>query len=167
MKTLIVFATKHGFTRKCAGILRDSLDGESELWELGGQAAPDPTAYDQIVIGGAIYSGRPLPQLVGFLQKNKSRILEKRLALFVTSLSGKQAAQQYLTRTFPEEFLRNALRRSAFGGAIEWPSLSPWERWVLSTTKGIRQGVSNIDMTEIQAMAAELNKNQEKDPIGH
>lgn len=166
MKTLILFASRHGFTRRCATLLKESLDDGVDLFELGGQAyLPNLTAYDQIVLGGPVYAGRPHPALVKFARKHQDSLLSRQLYLFVTSLSGRATAQQYLTATYPAAVVDHALKRSAFGGAIDQSQLAFWERWTLAVTKGIKGDVSNLDIHEIAALAAEIAKNREKPSV--
>jgi len=58
MRTIIVFAAKHGTTAACANLLAKQLDGEVVLCHLGKQRVPQLDDFDQIIIGGSVYIGK-------------------------------------------------------------------------------------------------------------
>ena len=57
MRTLIVFATKHGTTAACVNLLAKQLDGEVVLCQLGKQRVPQLDNFDQIIVGDSVYIG--------------------------------------------------------------------------------------------------------------
>lgn len=161
MKTLIIYASRHGFTRRCVELLRESLDNQPDLHNLAQGHAPDLTGYDQIVLGGPVYGGHLLPSLLTFVRTKTSELLAKPLYLFVTSLSAKATAKAYLAGDLPSDLLAHARRKAAFGGGVTQKDLSLFERWDVHLTKGIREDVSNLDIHEIAALAADLQNKRE------
>jgi menaquinone-dependent protoporphyrinogen oxidase len=58
MTTLIVYASKHGCTEKCAHKLQERITGEVEMLNLKKPVTFSPEKYDMIIIGGSIHAGK-------------------------------------------------------------------------------------------------------------
>ncbi|HBI15566.1 MAG TPA: flavodoxin family protein [Desulfobulbaceae bacterium] len=67
MKTLVVYSSKGGNTRKLAETAFARLVGNKEIWPVA--EAPDPAGYDQVVVGFWFQGGQPDPASQEFLKK--------------------------------------------------------------------------------------------------
>ena len=67
MKSLVVYSSMTGNTKKLAEAVFEALPDEKEIFELG--EAPDPTAYDLVAVGFWFKSGKPNPETMEFLPK--------------------------------------------------------------------------------------------------
>lgn len=56
MKTLILYATKYGSTKKCACLLAEKLPGQTEMKQI--HEPVDPMQFDQIIIGSPVRMGQ-------------------------------------------------------------------------------------------------------------
>lgn len=157
MKVLVLYDTRHGFTEHCLGLLSGELPPGTELWPLKGRpGTPDWSLYDAVVFGGPVYFGRWCPRLVGFLGRHAHAVAQIPVrAAFVVSLSPRAAALAYLRKALPAT-LAEPSHVACFGGAIVWKNLTWWEKILLKRTRGIQTDASNLDLTEIQALAAWL-----------
>jgi len=113
MKTLVVFYSRTGFTKKLALSLAAKLQADTEElvdntsrkgimgWLKGGRdavkkfmtvispAQKDPAQYDLVVVGSPVWAGTMAPALRTYLTQNKSKV--KKTACFCTmSGSGDQ-----------------------------------------------------------------------------
>ena len=78
MKSLVVYSSQTGNTRKLAQAVFDALTGEKDIYPIG--EAPDPSGYDFIAIGFWLKGGKPVPDSMEYLSKIKG----KPLFLFAT-----------------------------------------------------------------------------------
>ncbi len=83
MKVLILYDTKHGFTKKCARYLNDKLS-ESCIYELS--EIFDILEFDKILLGSYIYMGEISRKAVDFLKTHRKILLKKELGIFCSAL---------------------------------------------------------------------------------
>jgi flavodoxin len=67
MKSLVVYSSITGNTKKLAEAVFEALPDEKEIFELG--EAPEPAAYDLVAVGFWFKSGKPNPETMEFLPK--------------------------------------------------------------------------------------------------
>ena len=159
MKTLVLYDSRHGFTERCLDLLTGELPPGVDLWPLRRRpGTPVWAEYDSVVFGGPVYFGRFSPKLVRFLTRHVPALAGHRcLAAFVVSLSPRAAALKYLTMAVPAPLAGKPGHIACFGGGIVWKGLSWWEKALLKKSRGIETDVSNLDLGEIQALAAWLS----------
>ena len=78
MKSLIVYSSQSGNTKKLAQAVYESLTGSKEMCAV--TAAPDPAGYDFIALGFWLQAGKPDAKSAEYL----ARIGKKPLFLFAT-----------------------------------------------------------------------------------
>jgi flavodoxin len=78
MKSLVVYSSQTGNTRKLAKAVFEALPGEKALYPV--DAAPDPSDYGFIAVGFWFMKGKPDPKSAEYL----GRVGEKPLFLFAT-----------------------------------------------------------------------------------
>ena len=78
MKTLTVYSSMTGNTRKIAEAIDDRLNGDKTLCDI--DEVPDLRDFDLIFLGFWLMAGKPDPRSLGFLK----RITGQRLFLFAT-----------------------------------------------------------------------------------
>jgi menaquinone-dependent protoporphyrinogen oxidase len=127
-----------------------------DLWPLNGRpGVPDWSSYETVVVGGPVYFGRWSRRLTGWLRRHAAALAaHPNWAAFVVSLSPRAAAMDYLKRGLPASLLGRPGHVACFGGSIVWKNLSWWEKWLLKRTRRIQTDVSNLDLGEIQGLAA-------------
>ena len=78
MKTLIVYSSKTGNTKKLADAVAQMIAGEKTLCPVS--EAPDPAGYDLVALGFWLQAGKPDPKAAEYL----AGIGDKKLFLFAT-----------------------------------------------------------------------------------
>lgn len=79
MKSLIVYASQTGNTKKLAETIGENLSGEMLICSV--DEAPDPADYDFVALGFWLQGGKPDPKSSGYLERLKGH---KNLFLFAT-----------------------------------------------------------------------------------
>jgi flavodoxin len=78
MKSLIVYSSQSGNTKKLAQAVYESLTGSKEMVAVA--EAPDPAGYDFVALGFWLQAGKPDPKSADYLGK----VGKKPLFLFAT-----------------------------------------------------------------------------------
>ncbi len=79
MKSLIVYSSQSGNTRKLAEVVYERLQGEKEICTI--EEAPETSGYDFIAVGFWLMAGKPDPKTLEFLPKIGR---DKKVFLFAT-----------------------------------------------------------------------------------
>ena len=82
MKSLVVYSSQTGNTRKLAEAAFGALPGEKEIFPV--DEAPDPSEYDLIAVGFWFMQGKPDPKSTEYLAK----VGKESLFLFATHAAG-------------------------------------------------------------------------------
>ncbi len=82
MKSLVVYSSQTGNTRKLAEAVFEMLSGDKALYPV--DEAPDPSGYGFIAVGFWLMGGKPDPKSSEYLGK----VGEKPLFLFATHGAG-------------------------------------------------------------------------------
>ena len=70
MKTLVVYSSQSGNTRKLADAVFEAIDAEKEIYPV--DEAPDPSGYNPVAVGFWFKAGKPDPLSLEFLSKIKA-----------------------------------------------------------------------------------------------
>lgn len=155
MKTLIAYATKYGTTKEYAEALARTIADDVTVVDLRQQSAPDLAAYDVVVVGTAIYYGRPLKEVKVFCDNNLNQLRTKRLGLFICCLIPDKA-EAALRDAFPADLSASAAALGTFGGKIVMKRLSFGERLITMAMAKGGQDISSYSEEPLQAFAAAL-----------
>ncbi|MBC2582153.1 flavodoxin domain-containing protein [Clostridium sp. DJ247] len=147
MNTLIIYATKHGTTEKCASILSKKLTGKIDLHNLKVGESPDLTKYHRVIIGGSIYVGKIQKEVSTFCLQNLNELKNKKLGLFICCMF-KNDAEVQLNNSFHQELLDSAAAKENFGGEMRFSDMSFIEKTI---TKIVSKTVAKND-TSLSAM---------------
>ena len=140
MKTLVIYTSKHGSTKKIASYIQEKL--EADAVNLLQDECPSLDVYDQIIIGGSIYYQTINPKITGLIEANLPLLLTKRIALFLVCLMSEESAAEQFNNNFDEQLLNVSLADGFFGGQLVPQQLNPLEKLVTSFT------FKNIDVND-------------------
>lgn len=165
MRTLIIFATKHGTTADCANQLKSKINGEIVTCQLGKERAPSLDGFDQVLVGGSIHIGKIQKQVVNFVTKEKDTLLKKRLGLFICCMAEGDTAEAQLKAAFPAELVEHAFVTGTFGGCYKFSNMGWLSRKMIKMVEKSQTGHEistdqDIDKTNpeaIETFAAAVN----------
>ncbi len=118
MRILIVYSSKTGTTEKAARKLADLLKLETDLTGAKDFGSIDLSRYDAVVVGSAVRIGSVLKDSKNLVSRNLVQLLERKLAVFLCMGEDKTHLDEYLARSYPQEFLDACLVKGHFGGEI-------------------------------------------------
>ena len=119
MKTLIAYASKTGTAEKCARMLAERIP-DSTLCDLC-KEKPDPSAYDQVIVGGGVRMGALHVDARQYLDGCKPILLQKRLACFSAQVLWKRPTLCLKTTSTPN-CARTPLPATALAARSTWAS---------------------------------------------
>lgn len=158
MHTLIVYGTKHGTTEKCAKILKEKLNGETELKNLKNSCNIDLDYYDKVIIGGSLYIGQIQKEIKEFCEANLNSLLNKKVGLFICCMRDGDIARDEINTSFPKELIDVAIVKDYFGGEFIFKNLGFFEKIIVKKVSKIDKDTSNIRENNITEFALAMNK---------
>lgn len=154
MKTLILYATKHGATREIAQRIAGLLDGAT-LIDLEGGSVPALDGYDCVLIGSSVYAGMLRKAAKAFAAEHKDALMNKTLGLFVSGISP-EGAQGYLDANYPKEVVAHAKAKAMLGGAFDPAKTNFFEKLVMRVVTKQAAYTSTISDEKIGQFAQEM-----------
>jgi menaquinone-dependent protoporphyrinogen oxidase len=130
MKTLVVYASKHGAAQKCAEGIAKKVGGEVELVNLRERKAIECSSYDNVIIGGSIYAGMIQKEVKEFCIENLECLTQKKVGLFVSCMDDKNALT-YIENSFPKELVASASVKQGLGGAFYFKKMGFFEKFII------------------------------------
>ena len=156
MKTLILYATKHGATRKAAERIALKIPG-AVLHDLKQDGIPSLADFDCAIIGSSIYVGSIRKEAKTFLAQNADKLKEKKLGLFLCGLQ-EDEEKQFFTSNFPPDILTAAKATAFLGGIFDPKKAGFMERFVIKTVAKLPDYTDRIDNAKIERFAEEMIK---------
>ena len=157
MKTVIIYATKHGFAKKCSEKLSEKLNGQVELCNLKENKPVELPQYDKVIIGGSIYMGQIQKEVREFCLKNQDELNKKKLGLFICCMSEEDKAKEQLNNSFSQEMINNAIVKGNFGGEFAFRKMNFFERFIIKKVSKTSEDMSNFKEENVDKFAHEMN----------
>lgn len=155
MKTLIAYATKSGFTERCAQMLRERLGQDVDMANLSKDPSVNPADYDCIAIGGSIYAGKTQPELTKFCQDNMDTLLGKKLGLFLCCANLDQVDQQMAT-SFDARLTEHAVAREHLGYEFNLETMNFAMKMIVRAVAKVKKSETRVMTDNLQRLADAL-----------
>jgi len=146
MKTIILYATKHGATAEIAQRIADKI-GDATLHDLK-QPTPDLAKYGCIIVGSAVYAGSFRKEAKAFLSQSSDILKVQKLALFACGMS-KSESDKVFTENVPPELLQVAKAATLLGGVFDPKKANFAERLIMKIVTKQSGYVDTIDDVKI------------------
>lgn len=121
MKTVVIFASKNGYTRECAQQVARGLGSkghEVQIADIRKDAKSiDLDSFGTVVIGGGVHAGSISGALRRYCAKHEAQLKTKRLGLFVCGTDVEHQEKQ-ISDSFPQSLFDVAVAKGWFGGRI-------------------------------------------------
>ena len=151
MKTLILYATKHGAAREIAAGIGRQIDG-AVVHDLKVGGMPALSDFDCIIIGSSLYAGSIRKEEKTFLSQNAAQLQGKKVGLFLSGIS-KGETEKSFADNFPSALLQAATAKRFLGGIFDPKKAGAAERLIMkAVTKGAGY-VNTIEDEDIRQFA--------------
>lgn len=156
MKTLIIYATKHGSSEKAANMLKEKLKGEVVIHNITKNKSPEISNFDAIIIGGSIHAGLIQKKIKLFCQSNFDYLQKAHLGLYLCCMH-KEEAQMQFENAYSEELRNKAIANGLFGGEFLFEKMNWFEKSIVKKVAGVNVSISKIDEEAINRFAEKFN----------
>ena len=153
-KTLIIYSTTDGQTKKICDRIAESSKRKSEITLCEIENAPEInlTQYRKIVIGASIRYGKHNPLVYEFVNVNKDELEKKSTAFFtVNVVARKKGKNQPDTNPYMKKFLElsgwQPDKLAVFAGRIDYPSYRFFDRLIIRFIMFITKGPTDTSQT--------------------
>ncbi|MBI9014223.1 MAG: hypothetical protein JEZ08_18445 [Clostridiales bacterium] len=149
MKTLILFASKYGTTKKCSELIAADLT-DIEISDI--QTATDISleSFDRIIIGTSAYFGRPDKKLSDYIKQNQSILLSKKIALFMCS------KETSLEQTINKELYDHAQYKYHFGYELNISKMKFMDKLVTKKITQVSNDESHLKLEQLNELIQSL-----------
>jgi len=158
MKTLIVYASKHGCARKAAEKIRAALGDETEITDVRQSARFKLDQFERVIIGGSIHIGRIQSRVRNYIKKNLAQLLEKQVGLFICHMAEAAEAEQEFKNAYPQQLIEQAKATGLFGGEFNFEKMSFVEKYMVKKVGKVTESVSRINEDNIAKFIEKIRK---------
>ena len=156
MKTLIVYATRHGSTEKVTSRLMELIKGDVTSVNLEKQKVTGLENYDLIIIGGSIHEGSIQSSIHKFCIQHERLLLEKNLGLFILCIETGIKALTQIENAFPEPLRAKSLAMDTLGGEFLIERMNFIEKFLVKKIMKTKESVYRLDNQAIEVFAQTL-----------
>lgn len=157
MKTLIIFASKHGCAEECAHKLKEKLSGETDIINIKHQSSIELSFYETVIIGGSIHAGNIQKSIKKFCEKHLNVLTGKKVGLYLCCMKEGENAHKQFNDAFPAELRKHAAAAGLFGGAFSFEKMNFIERFITKKIAKIDESVSKISEDNIADFAVRMS----------
>jgi len=155
MKTVILYATKHGASAEIARRISEEIRN-SIIHNLKQECMPPISEFDCVIVGSSVYAGAFRKEAKTFFAQNADILKEKRLGLFLSGMSGNDGAEVF-SANVPEDVLKAAKARCALGGIFDPKKSNLFERLIMRVVTKKSEYVSTISDERISEFVDAMN----------
>ncbi|PLR86773.1 flavodoxin [Bacillus canaveralius] len=157
MKTIIIFATKHGSVENAARLLKTKLGEKTDLVNLAKETRPSIEEYDTVILGGSIYAGNIQKSLTKYIGESLPQLLQKNVGLFICAAEpDSQTRLKELTGSFPPELYHHAKAKDILGYEIHYSKMNFFEKMIVRSLMKIKSDHSALSIENIDDFAKSL-----------
>jgi menaquinone-dependent protoporphyrinogen oxidase len=128
MRTMIAYASKTGTAERCAAALAERIPG-AMLFDLD-KIKPDPSDYDQVIVGGSVRVGALNAAARGYLDGAKLALLKKPLGIFLCA-GNDEGVDKVVENNIDAELRAHADSIASFGGDMRPEKFRGIEKFVV------------------------------------
>ncbi|ACQ68361.1 menaquinone-dependent protoporphyrinogen IX dehydrogenase [Candidatus Hamiltonella defensa] len=146
-KTLILYSTREGQTKKIASFIADKLSFSmtSEIKALSGAMDINLKSYQQVIVGASVHYGRFNRILNQFIKQHIVLLNQMPTAFFsVNLLARKPEKCSPQTNSYVRQFLLKTpwkpLLSEVFAGALRYPHYRWWDKMLIQLIMSLTQG---------------------------
>ena len=167
MNMIIVYASKTGVTEDVAMEMAKKLGEDCALYDCRNQLLThdqhgvqpnfsDLTDYDLVILGTAMYMGRPIKEMTRFLAEHEAALSMVPLAFFTCGMGTAREDSGYLLKTLPASLREKNPAYFHMGGEIRENRLNPLERLAMRLAMKTVKNAPQVDHDAISTASETL-----------
>jgi menaquinone-dependent protoporphyrinogen oxidase len=157
VKVLIAYRSRYGATESCARALAGKISAETALHDLRSSSRPSLSGFDVILVGGSIYGGKIQREIEPFCDRERERLLSKRVGLFLCCFYHGERGMAELSAAFPPWLSAHAFARELLGGELSLQKLSLLDRLLVRSLVHPARDIQAIRQDAIERLAQAVN----------
>ena len=157
MKVLIAYRSRYGATESCARALAGKISAETVLHDLRAAGRPPLSGFDLVLVGGSIYGGKIQREIEPFCDRERERLLSKRVGLFICCFYQGERGMAELSAAFPPWLSAHAFAREILGGELSMHKLSFMDRLLVRSLVHPARDIQAIQKDAIDRLARAVN----------
>ena len=154
MKTIILYASKHGAAAEIARRMAEKIGGAA-LHDLKKSGVPSIGEFDCVIVGSSLYAGMMRKEAKTFVTRNADALRGKKLGLFLSGLEAGRE-KEYFDANFPAEILRAAKAAGFLGGIYDPKKAGVVERLIMKAVAKQSAYVNTINDSKIDQFVKAL-----------
>ena len=151
MKTLILYAAKHGAAAEIVKRIAEKIDG-AVVHDLKQSGIPDLSGFDSVIVGSSVYAGMFRKEAKAFLSQNSEVLRQKKLGLFISGMSSGEQ-QKMFADNVPKDLLESAKATVLPGGIFDPKKAGFVARLIMKAVTKQSGYVDTIDNGKIKDFA--------------
>lgn len=145
MKTVILYSSKKGFTKKCAEYLHKEIS-DSDIFTLE-EKNIDYNQYDKILLGAPIYFGGISKEVLAFITEHKDILLKKKLGMFYSGMN-KDEFDKTVKQCLPSDIYYHSTVVRA-GGAYYFEKLNFLQRLIVKKVAKVYKTTEDFEFEKL------------------
>ena len=129
MKTIILYATKHGAAAEIAKRIAAQFD-DADVYDLKQGNIPLLDDFERVIIGSSVYAGTFRKEAKTYLAVKADELCEKKLGLFISGMSESESDSMF-TSNAPPEVVKAAVVKDILGGIYDPEKSNFFERFIM------------------------------------
>jgi menaquinone-dependent protoporphyrinogen oxidase len=154
MKTLILYATKHGAAKEIAERIATRIEG-SMVYDLKQENIPSLADFECVIIGSSVYAGSIRKEAKTYLTKNLCCLPDKVLGLFLSGMSENDVSDVFKSN-FPAEIVEKAKVKALLGGIFDPKNSSIMAKFIMKIATKQSGYVNTISDDKIDVFIKDL-----------
>lgn len=157
--TAIIYASKHGTTEKTANLIAEKIGKEPvTLINLNENPVITIQSFDKIILGTAIYAGKPMSSMFRFCKEYSDILSTKQLGLFVCGMiPDSETQQKELSTAYPSSMYEQSVARAFLGGQFIFAQMNILERFIVKRIAKAKEDISDIKENKIDLFVKQMN----------
>jgi len=158
MKTLIIYASRHGCAKRAAEKIGAALGEGVEIGDVRRSAQFKLDQFERVIIGGSIHIGKIQRRIRNFIAKNLVQLLEKQVGLFICQMAEGAEAEQEFKNAYPQQLIEHATATGLFGGEFNFEKMSFIEQYMIKKVAKVTASVTRINEDNIVKFIEKMRK---------
>lgn len=140
MKTLLVYASKYGFTEEVSYQIKESISHSCDVVNIKDESIDKQAieSADNVIIAASMYVGTINKKMQEFVASNQNELLKKNIGIVVTGMQ-KDEIQNEIKNNFSEELLNHSSFAEWIGGKFNIEKMSWMDKMIVKKVANCKE----------------------------